>query len=402
MGFTVVVFKEFKVKPVRLPDGSNEMHVIPLDMELANVPHIAHLIFEKVLAERYPGAKLCVHKCYVDDLTVNDIKDPSWYLKFFNEDFRNWIREHGAELHEKVRYYVPKDTLFEVETADGWVEAWCRSILWLQESYFLGRQVVYTECVVRDALDWWLEEEAMRLNMDAVDLWRVKAKDPEFEEWWGETKDKIWSEKNVRPWLLSLKEAGIEIPEKFKGMVRGEGFAFSVEETLEELEANPKWRNKVDAYRMHQRGMFQDEIKKHFGVTQSAVSKWINQVKGELSRRMGAAYELYRKKKLELREDVERVVHDGREGRPDFTVYLKDGSIEVISSKCYFSDRKSVSMKIEEIKPELEEARELRKQGRKVKLLVDFYNVATEKHEFREVNIDGPPARLLFTNKMNL
>lgn len=173
-------------------------------------------------------------------------------------------------------------------------------------------------------------------------------------------------------------------------------FSFDVEETLEELAENPRWSEKVEAYRMYRRGIFQDDIKKHFGVTQSAISKWISKVKGELSRRMGAAYEKFRKAKLELRPDVDRVIYDGRQGKPDFVVYLKDGSVKVISSKCYYSDRKSVSIKRAEIEPEIQEALRLKAEGRKVRLFVDFYNLHDEHHEMREISLDRIPPRLLF------
>jgi len=173
-------------------------------------------------------------------------------------------------------------------------------------------------------------------------------------------------------------------------------FTFDVETVLKELATDPKWSEKVEAYRMYQRGMFQDDIKKHFGVTQSAISKWISKVKGELSRRMGAAYERFRKAKLELRPDVDHVIYDGRQGKPDFVVYLKDGSVEVISSKCYYSDRKSVSIKRAEIEPEIQEALRLRAEGRQVRLYVDFYNLHDKHHEMREIPLDKIPPRLLF------
>jgi len=150
---------------------------------------------------------------------------------------------------------------------------------------------------------------------------------------------------------------------------------------------------KVEAYKMYKQGMYQDDIKKNFGVTQSAISKWISKVKGELSRRMGVAYEKFRKAKLELRSDVDRVIYDGRQGEPDFVVYLKDGSVEVISSKCYYSDRKSVRAEIE---PEIQEALRLRAQGRRVRLYVDFYNLHDKHHEMREIPLDKIPPRLLF------
>ncbi|RJS90601.1 hypothetical protein CW705_06075 [Candidatus Bathyarchaeota archaeon] len=173
-------------------------------------------------------------------------------------------------------------------------------------------------------------------------------------------------------------------------------FNFNVEEALEELAEDPDWADKVEAYRMYKRGMFQDDIKKHFGVTQGAISKWISKVHGEISRRIGEAYEKYRKAKLQLREDVVRVIHDGRKGKPDFVVYLEDGSVEVISSKCYCSDRKSVSIKRAEIEPEIQEALRLRAQGRRVRLLVDFYNLHDKHHEMREIPLDKIPPRLLF------
>ena len=182
--------------------------------------------------------------------------------------------------------------------------------------------------------------------------------------------------------------------QKYSKIQYGKTFTFNEEEELIELEKTLP--DQVEAYRMYKRGMLQDDIKKRFGVTQSAISKWISKVKGELSRRMGVAYEFYRKQKLEERQDVDHVIYDGRKGKPDFIVYLKDGSVEVISSKCYYSDRKSVSIKRAEIEPEIQEALRLRAQGRRVRLLVDYYNLHDKHHEMREIPLDKIPPRLLF------
>ena len=423
MGITTWVFKEFKVKPVRHHDGGYRLHVIPLDGENHGSSYTWHGWFKSVVAERYgkeaidyyehPEKAVIFHGYYVDDLTVQDLKDPSWYLQYFNEDFRRWIQENGRRLYRKI---VPDEwksrnswlsvrdgvlvagaePLTEEEECKQWIESMCKYVSKLESWYREGRQVVYSEWGPRDALDWWLFEEAAALGMYEDYLYELKAKDPEFGKWWNETKDKIYR-RGGKWWLVTLEEIGVEIPERFRWIGgKEEGFNFNVEAALEELAKDPKWSEKIEAYKMYRRGMFQDDIKKHFGVTQSAISKWISKVQGELSRRMGNEYELYRKAKFLSREDVERVVHDGRKGKPDFVVYLKDGSVEVISSKCYYSDRKSVSIKRAEIEPEIQEALRLRAQGRRVRLFVDFYNLHDKHHELREIPLDNIPPRLLF------
>ena len=399
MGFDVVVFKEFKVKPVRQPNGNYRLHVIPLDVEIHNWSYIGHAIFDALLIERYGKSvvdpwgsnTICLHRHYADDLTLKDLKEPSWYLQFFNENFREWIRKNGETLYDKLVHDKEK---WAEKTVEGWVNSWCKSVSRLENLYREGKHVVYTNMGVRDALDWWLFEEAEAIGMDDDCLWELKAKDPEFVKWWSETKDKIYSQRK-KWWLVTLEELGVKIPERFKWKGEEE-FTFNVEAVLEELAGDLDWSEKIEAYKMYKRGMFQDDIKKYFGVTQSAISKWISKVQGELSRRMGNEYELYRKAKLLSREDVERVVHDGRKGKPDFIVYLSDGSVEVISSKCYYSDRKSVSIKRAEIEPEIQEALRLRAQGRRVRLFVDFYNLHDKHHELREIPLDKIPPRLLF------
>jgi len=183
--------------------------------------------------------------------------------------------------------------------------------------------------------------------------------------------------------------------EKLRQIQEGE-FTFDVEACLEQLKQDWDWRDKVLAYEMYRRGRFQDDIAKQFGVTQSAISKWIKAVKGEVARQMGAAYEHFLKQKLQLRSDIRQVVHDGRQGQPDFTVWLKNGAVEVIAAKCILSERKTVSMKIKEIEPELQQALKLKAQGHQVRLIVDYYNPATKHHEQREINPENPPPRLLF------
>jgi len=425
MGIIAWVFQNFKVKPVRYPDGGVRLHVIPLDGENHGSSYTWHGWFCSVLAKRYgaeavdldrhPDRALILHKYYVDDLTVQDLKDPSWYLEYFNEEFREWIQNNGEQLYREI---VPDnwksrnswlsvrgrvlvgggEPLTEEEECRQWIESMCEYVSKLETWYREGKTVVYAERLLRTALDWWLFEEALILEMDENLLWELKAKDPEFEDWWVETKEQIYRSGQKAPWwLLSLEELGLSIPERFKGLgTKQEYFSFNTEEVLEDLSSNQKWVRQVEAYRRYRRGAFQDDIAKNLGVTQSTISKWITAVKGEIGRRMGDAYEKHLYTKLQLREDVEEVRYDGRKGRPDFILKLRDGSYEVISAKCYDSDRRSVSIPIGELDPELEEARRLQAQGHQVKLTLDFYNIDDNHHETREIPINNPPKRLLF------
>jgi hypothetical protein len=420
MGKIAWFFKEFKVKSIRLPDGGVRLHVIPLDGENRGGSYTWYHSLRCLIAERYRSEildELFPGGYYVDDVTITQLRDPSWYLQYFNEALREWMRANGPQLYEemipesmrpthpglavmdRVLVYHSKPLSLE-EACENWVRSVCSYVYELEEWYREGGLVIYAEDLPRTALDWWLYEEALTLEIWEEELWSLKAKDREFEEWWIKAKEEIYryaSQHHKPEWLVALDEVGIKIRERFRGLPsKGEGFTFDVETVLDELAADPKWSERVEAYRMYSRGMFQDDIKKAFGVAQSTISKWISRVQGELSRRMGKAYEHYRREMLLRRPDVERVVYDGRKGRPDFIVILRDGSIEVISSKCYYSDRRSVSIKREELEPEIREALRLRDEGRRVRLLVDFYNLHDGHHEMREIPLDSIPPCLLF------
>lgn len=183
--------------------------------------------------------------------------------------------------------------------------------------------------------------------------------------------------------------------QRLRNAFRG-AFAFNEEPVLAELEADKKWRPRVEAYRSYLRGRYQDDIARDLGAGQSTVSTWLGMVRGEVGRRMGAAYEAYLEGSHRLRPDVSRVTRDGAQGRPDLVVELRDGSYEVISVKCFKSDRSTVTVQLEEFQPELNEAYRLAKTGESVRLLVDYLNLETGQHEVRELNLDKPPQRLNF------
>jgi len=173
-------------------------------------------------------------------------------------------------------------------------------------------------------------------------------------------------------------------------------FTFNEEPVLMELEADEKWRPRVEAYRSYGRGRYQDDVARDFGVHQSTVSGWLSQVRGEISRRMGAAYEVYLEGRHSIRPDVKKVTRDGSTGKPDLVVELKDGSYEVISVKCFKSDRSTVTVQLKEFQPELNEAYKLTQLGKPVRLLVDYLNLETGQHEVKELSLDTPPRRLNF------
>ncbi|MFH2109933.1 MAG: hypothetical protein ABIJ47_01595 [Candidatus Bathyarchaeota archaeon] len=190
--------------------------------------------------------------------------------------------------------------------------------------------------------------------------------------------------------------SGMELIEAQMLALSGDAFAFDEEPVLVELEADKKWRPRVEAYRSYLRGRYQDDVARDLGVTQGAVSKWLGMVRGEVGRRMGAAYEVYLEGSHRLRPDVSRVTRDGAKGRPDLVVELRDGSYEVISVKCFKSDRSIVTIPLEEIRPELNEAHRLARLGEPVRLLVDYLNLKTGQHEVTEISLDEPPQRLNF------
>ena len=184
--------------------------------------------------------------------------------------------------------------------------------------------------------------------------------------------------------------------------VRGIGggrFSFNQESVLVELEQDPCWRVRVEAYRSYQRGRYQDDIAEALGVSQGAVSKWLGMVRGELSRRMGAAYELFFKERYSIRPGVSRVLHDGGQGKPDIVLELRDGSYEIISVKCFNSTRSTISIPIDEINPDLLEAYRLQAQGHPVKVLVDVYNLGNGYHVIIPIPLDKTPKRLNFSMK---
>ena len=178
--------------------------------------------------------------------------------------------------------------------------------------------------------------------------------------------------------------------------LEGSCFTFNEEPILAQLEADAKWKERVETYRLYRRGRYQDDIANDLGVSQGAISKWLSMVRGELSRHMGSMYELFLKEKLSLRPDVQKVTHDGAKGKPDIVLALRDGSFEVISVKCFNTPRSTVTISIEEINPELLEAYRLQSQGQRVKLLVDYYNLDDDSQETKIISLEKPPKRLNF------
>jgi len=112
---------------------------------------------------------------------------------------------------------------------------------------------------------------------------------------------------------------------------------------------------------------------------QSVFTKIRAKLSGHISNVIGNEYELYRKAKYELNPEIKKVVHDGRKGKADLTLYYKNNKIALVSVKCFGFKGRSKSVKITKFAPEIEDTQKLLKKKKVVECFADIYNFYTKK-----------------------
>jgi len=131
-----------------------------------------------------------------------------------------------------------------------------------------------------------------------------------------------------------------------------ETFTFDRQSLLEQLAKDSRWTKAARAYRLAANGMKHDLIAQdpQIAVSRQRVGKIIAQIRGEISRRAGAAYEQWRAE--QLTKEGHQVKHDGRIGNPDIVAIEKGGAKAVISCKVYDFER-AKEIRRGELEPEL-------------------------------------------------
>jgi len=300
---------------------------------------------------------------YVSDIEPNNLRSPESLTEYFSNDLRTFIAEtYSEELCNLLDEHVNAIKTNEYR--------------------------IYTNYGVRDSVDWWLLQESMKNRITLEEYKSRIRKISGYSEWYRSSKELAYTNPGK-----NLKDLGI-FPFKAPQMVLN--FEFEPETILGSLEKYDSWSSKVEAYRLYLRGVIQDDIGLLMGVDQSTISKWVSSVKGEVSRLMGEYYEKYLVSELSKNSKILKITHNGEKGEADLILELKDGTFQVISAKCYDSKRKTVSIPIDEINPEIRYAEELLEQGKKVKLFVDYYNYNSKTHKFRELDLEDLPSRILF------
>lgn len=112
---------------------------------------------------------------------------------------------------------------------------------------------------------------------------------------------------------------------------------------------------------------------------QSSFTKIREKLSGHISNMVGNNYELYRKAKYENNPEIKKVVHDGRKGKADLTLYYKNNKIALVSVKCFGFKGRSKSVKITKFAPEIIDAQKLLKKKKVVECFADIYNFYTKK-----------------------
>ena len=176
----------------------------------------------------------------------------------------------------------------------------------------------------------------------------------------------------------------LRFPEKEKADAVDVGdFSLSAAEAVKAISKEKGWKARTDIYiDVQLKGITQVEAAAKYGVTQGRISQAIRSVRGEMYRRYGEAFELWKAKELKARFPHCDVVRNGAIGQPDIVV--RDPRTEqhtVYSCKCLdFKQRHHLPRS--ELEPELRFAR---KKGCSAVLAV--YNIA-DGRQYPELIID--------------
>ncbi|MHA1420040.1 MAG: hypothetical protein ACTSPO_14085 [Candidatus Heimdallarchaeaceae archaeon] len=182
--------------------------------------------------------------------------------------------------------------------------------------------------------------------------------------------------------------------------INSDEFSFDKKKYLEDLvNHNKKWTKDVEAYRLNIfKGEEQDKIAEVFGETQGNISNRVRRVKGELARVTGLAYEKFLEEKYRSFQEVVNVERFGGQSEPDLIIHYSNGSIDVVSVKCFYYRRSTLTIPISELKTELKKARELKEQGEFVNLVLEVYNINTCERIKRIIscgdNFQSPPTNI--------
>lgn len=147
----------------------------------------------------------------------------------------------------------------------------------------------------------------------------------------------------------------------------------------------------------------QDDLAAEYNLDQSTISRIAGargEVTGWLAERVGILYEQFLAKRLQEQHPGAEVERDGSKGQPD--IRMDDANTTVFYSvKCYDTTRKSVSIPVDEVRPEIEAARALKEEypDRVVKCILHLYNRATGHAFEKDVRINDPPNSFLFKFK---
>jgi len=243
-----------------------------------------------------------------------------------------------------------------------------------------------------------LMEKALEKGWDGIskkelDTWMDDTNIPNIT---GKNKEKLFN----RTYRLNKKrkeaEAKVEKVENGKEFDTSNDFQVNVLEILSTLEKmefkNWKFKERdITIYRemytkpqlTNEQLIDHEELKAQFTdiypTDQSVFTKIRSKLSGHISNLIGNEYELYRKAKYEKNPEIKKVVHDGRKGKADLTLYYKNNKIAKVSVKCFGFKGRSKSVKITKFAPEIEDTQKLLKKKKVVECFADIYNFYTKK-----------------------
>jgi len=143
---------------------------------------------------------------------------------------------------------------------------------------------------------------------------------------------------------------------------------------------NQKWPQYVKEFKEHH---FDDikikDLAIKYDISSRTIKKHIAIIRGALNKLLGDKFELYCKKRYELLQNVQKVVHSGKIGQSDLIIYYKNGLIRVENNKIISVKQNTIIIHISDFKPELIKARELFMEGKAVQLHLNIFNPVTNK-----------------------
>ncbi len=164
------------------------------------------------------------------------------------------------------------------------------------------------------------------------------------------------------------------------------GFSYNESQIFELIKKKAKWHDierDLTIYLERQNGKNLDELAENFGIKFNAVSMVTTKVQGAINYWKGKIFEDFIYKELQQSRLFEKVIKDAGKGEIDLLAYTNDGKeLYIYSIKNIKINRKPYWLTIEELKPEIERARQCHWDYITHLILVVFDNLHNKVKQF--------------------